>query len=153
MNSRILLGLGVAAWCSFVIGVSPASGQCPTDPQPTCEYFAYVIGYEAIAWGNYCIGPQCFDMNYGAEMRIVAVDDEGLFPKTWHVWTGGEVFNTPGGIACEEIRPTGNHDKIVIPEGLHCSFFLQTDNHLYLELLVSYPETGCLGWLECELAN
>jgi hypothetical protein len=119
-------------------------GSCATTtPQEGCD--SYHPGSVATA---FCEGEACFDMSYGQELRVVAADESGDFPRTWFAWHKGNM--TPaGGFACG-LRASGNKTRVEIPvDPPRCSADLQTNEYLYHEHFVSNPSTGCLAWLEC----
>lgn len=125
---------------------TPGTGQaqgCP-DPQYICTHY-----HPGSVATNYCGYAECFQMNYGTEMRVTAVDEQGLFPRTWHAWHSGSLV-TP--MNCDTKR-SGNKTKLTIPDpGVRyiCMVTQQmSDGRLYYHHFASNPNSGCLGWVEC----
>jgi hypothetical protein len=89
-------------------------------------------------------------MNRGVDVRIVAADELGNFPKRWFAWTNGQAITTGFGCA---LTKSGNKIRVEIPAALsRCSFDLFTNGYVYHEHFGSNPESGCLVWLECQEA-
>ena len=131
------IGLGV----SFL-----ARAECP-DPVWACEYFSAIVGLPAVSTGKYCSGPDCLEMLQLSEARIVAVDDEGAFPKTWQVWGKGYLVNFD---CVEPLDYRTKKTRFTVPETNSCALAYLTDS-TYVWLIGSDPATDCLGFCECKV--
>ena len=148
MRSRIAR---VAALVVAAIGLgasSPVRAECP-DPTWACEYFSTVVGLPAVSTGKYCSGPDCLEMLELSEARIVAVDDEGLFPMTWQVWGNGYLVN----FDCTEPLDYRNKKiRFTVPDTNSCALVYIT-NSTYVWLIGSDPASDCLGFCECKVVE
>jgi len=130
-----------------VLGLSAANlfAGCP-NPEELCPL--YHPGSTATA---YCAYAECFDMSYGEAARVVATDDEGLFPSRWNMWHSYEPDIPLWGYPCE-FETKGSKSKIWIPEEPPiCYLQLESSDAIYYEHFASNPDSGCLGWMECKL--
>lgn len=123
-------------------------GPCP-DLALVCWYYH---GPDALPLGG-CSGIGCFDMTYFEQARVVAADDEGLFPRTFKAWFADRA-STPytawTAFPCE-VEKSGNKWKLNIPEGLtRCGAGLMTPEAVYYWHLASNPVTGCLAVGACK---
>lgn len=99
----------------------------------------------------YCLGEDCFDMNYGDHIRVVAGDDSGAFPDKWFAWPDeAPLDNTYPGIPCllDQNKNT-TKTQITFPGTYRCKAEQRIAPFLYHEHFASNPMTRCLGWLEC----
>lgn len=122
--------------------VLPTSyGPCP-DPVLYCS--AVHPGSEASA---YCAFDACFEMTVSDELRMVAADEQGLFPRTFFVWT-----DRPLTAADCVLTKSGKKIRVELPAGAtRCRADLSSGEYVYFEHFASNPTSGCLGWLECRL--
>ncbi len=140
---RILLTM-----VAFGAFASYAFAQCPNP----IDYCTKAHGTKSVAT-KFCTGEECFYVNCGgeSEIRVVADDESGDFPKTWFVWHKGEM--TPAGtFQCElkKKQPSGHGKTPVKIIDKKCRADLNTNGHIYHEHFVSNPDTKCLGWVECK---
>jgi hypothetical protein len=104
---------------------------------------------------KFCANEACFYVNCGgeSEIRVVAEDESGDFPRTWFVWHKGEMAPA-GTFQCElKKKQPASHGKtpVKIPDtSVKCRADLNTNGHVYHEHFVSNPATKCLGWVECK---
>ena len=120
-------------------------GGCPTDLDATCRSFH---GPYSVATGS-CAYEACFEMAYGREVRVVAADELGDFPKTWFAWHEGTMAPA-GGIVCGLTEEGKKKTRVEIPvDQFRCKVDLTTSERVYHEHFASNPTSGCLGWLEC----
>jgi len=139
----------IAAIFVFAIGFGFSSlvrAECP-DPVLACEYFSAIVGLPAVSTGKACSGPDCLEMLKLSEARIVAVDDEGLFPKTWQVWGSGYLVNY------DCVEPMDYRNKKIrfkVPDTNSCALVYIT-NSTYVWLIGSDPASDCLGFCECKV--
>lgn len=125
--------------------VMPVYGGCPASPELFCQYY-----HPGSIMTGLCYYSDCFDMSYGEEARLVAADEEGLFPKTWKVWHSGTLSPEPDSIQCE-VETSGNKSKVTFPgESVVCAVNLYTSEHVYHWHFASNPASECLGWVECQ---
>lgn len=146
-RSLCKVGVGIACLLLLIPAASQAQCATPTDAFP-CGYY-----FPGSVLTAYAEGPHCFDMNYGEVTRVVAADDDGLFPRQWMFWTNKHPWDTSEFAYPCKIRETGNHLKVNIPDALHCGFSISTGKFTYYEFFVSMPQTGCVGWVECRKEN
>ena len=147
----VLLVLGVLTVQAFTFSKKEANtttlasaqsyGHCP-DPAVVCELF-----HPGSILTGFCEDGACFEMSYGSELRLVAADDLGPFPKIWFAWPQGSM-NGSGPFPCNVTQQNKNKTVVEIP-ALRCQADLVTDNATYHEHFASNPNTGCLGWVEC----
>ncbi len=135
----------------LLVGASTAFAECPT-AEWVCDYWPPFLNYEPGIPTQWCEGEDCLEMNYNEGARLVAVDDEGPYPKMWHIWATGEVTN----FSCENLRFLGakknvGHLSINMPDQLHCAMKLKADGS-YLWFFASIPES-CFGWVECQVSE
>lgn len=115
-------------------------GGCPPSPQEYCA--AFHSGSTALSW---CTFEACFEMSYGGEIRVVAADELGPFPRTWFVWGWGDLL-----YASCTLTPKQHKTRVEIPDGrTNCRFQLEIGDYWYHEHFASNPTSGCLAWLEC----
>ncbi|WP_185244765.1 hypothetical protein [Citrifermentans bremense] len=129
----------------FMLAGVLAFAACP-DPQLVCQIY-----HPGSTMTGYCAYADCFDMSYGEEVRLVAGDDEGLFPRRWKMWNKHAADITQWGDFPCNIEPNGSKTKIWIPEGdTKCSVKLNSSNSsIFYEHFAANPLSGCLGWVEC----
>ena len=102
----------------------------------------------------YCANQDCFDVNVSSEseIKVVADDESGDFPKTWFVWHKG-VMTQAGSSPCDFKKKSKSHGKtpVNIPD-TKCRVDVKTNGHLYHEHFLSNPDPTkkCLGWVECK---
>lgn len=123
-------------------------GNCPTveEGQLLCKAYH---GDEAVL-NSYCTYEACFEMSYGEEVRVVAADELGAFPRTWFVWGMGDDISYSSCYLTSQTHKT----RIEIPPDKippRCRISLEFPEFHYGEHFVSNPTNGCLGWLECKL--
>jgi hypothetical protein len=130
---------------------SPADyGACPA-----AEAICYYYHGPAAVVTNYCNGFDCFEMTYFEQARVVAADEEGVFPRTFMAWFTDKRSATPwiswSTIPCV-IQRSGNKFKLKLPEGSNiCGAGMLTPEAAYYWHAASDPTTGCLGIGECKL--
>jgi hypothetical protein len=137
----------------LLMGAATAFAECPT-AQSLCAFWPpLIVGSEGTPT-HWCTGFDCFDMNYAEEGKLVAGDDEGPYPRMWHSWISGVMSN----VSCDKLDYLGakknvGHIRIKLPDALHCTVKVETDDHLYLWFFASipYPDASCLGWAECQI--
>lgn len=129
--------------CAIAIAPRAWAG-CPP-PEWVCAYWPPTIGMYAPTVIGGCEGPACFDMTYLSEARVVAVDDEGLFPDHWQAWHGGVLQS----VSCVDLQERNKKARWAMHEARHCTMYLVTENHSYLWFLASIPDMQCLGLVEC----
>lgn len=119
----------VIAACNFATG------------DEACDYFFGGL-CPVTEWCGYknCLGKQ-----FGDEAMFVA---GGLYPKFWIVQTDETVAEGVG-FPCDF---TTNHGVSIVEIGDlgHCSMTIASDDHMYIELFASIPETECVAWVECK---
>jgi len=149
------LVFGFALIVSFFSFVDQAMAECPS-VEFVCDNYPPMVGVKAEPTGGWCEGKECIKhLNHGAEIKVIADDEEGSYPLTWHVIYKGTTSN----ISCEPIIPELDtrkwySDTIVIPEIMHrCMIALDTENETYLEFFASQPNSECLGWVECQIID
>lgn len=141
----LFLGLLVMIFSSAFS--NQALADCPPDPQATCS--AFHPG--SILTGG-CGGPDCFSMAYAELVRAAAVDDQGLFPKKWHLWFPTDELVLGSYNSCTVTAKLGKLE-VLIPAGrINCRFeMVRTSNGVvYHEHFVANPATSCLAWIECK---
>jgi len=141
----------IAAFLVAAIGLGvspPVRAECP-DPAWACEYFSAMVGLPAVSTGKYCSGPDCLEMTKLSEARIVAVDDEGLFPKTWQVWGNGYLVNYD---CVEPLDYRNKKIRFKVPDTNSCALVFLTDS-TYVWLIGSDPASDCLGFCECKVVE
>ena len=132
---------------AFGLGVSPfVQAECP-DPAWACEYFSEIVGLPAVSTGKYCGGLDCLEMTKLSEARVVAVDDEGPFPKTWQVWHSGYLVNFD---CVEPLDFRNKKTRFKVPETNSCALVLLTES-TYVWLIASDPDSECVGFAECKV--
>ena len=121
--------------------ILPASyGQCPL------EYCS--LAHPGSETSAYCTYEGCFEMTYSPELRVVAADEQGPFPRTFFVWTDRSL--TPSGAIPCILTERGTKIRVDLPAGAtRCRADVTTDEYLYFEHFSSNPRSGCLGWVEC----
>jgi hypothetical protein len=119
-------------------------GGCPTDAQATCNLHHPLVETTPTAWCQY---EACFEMSYGEEVKVVAADELGAFPKMWHVWHEGTM--EPAGSSPCLLTRRGSKTNVEFP-GNRCRADLTIGENLYYEHFASNPTNGCLAWLECK---
>lgn len=118
------------------------SGPCP-DPYTYCA-----MAHPGSIPTGYCAYGACFEMSYGGEVRVVAADDSGDFPRKWFIWHK-DLIKSVGG-SCTSTFQNKNKIRVDIPEErIKCRLDWETSEYLYHEHFASNPATGCLGWVEC----
>lgn len=130
-------------------GFSPlAQAECP-DPALASIYLSEIVGLPAVSTGKYCGGPDCFEMTRLSEARVVAVDDEGLFPRTWQAWHSGYLVNVD---CVEPLDYRNKNTRFKVPDSNQCALVLMTDS-TYVWLIASDPSPAseCLGFAECKV--
>lgn len=125
-----------------------ARAECP-DPVWACAYFSEVVGLPAVSTGRYCGGPDCLEMTQLSEARVVAVDDEGPWPRTWQVWQSGYLVNFD---CAEPLDYRNKKIRFKIPETNSCALVQITDS-TYVWLIASDPVSQCLGFAECKVTE
>jgi len=123
-----------------------ARAECP-DPVWACEYFSAIVGLPAVSTGKYCGGADCLEMTELSEARVVAVDDEGPWPRTWQVWQSGYLVNFD---CAEPLDYRNKKIRFKVPETNECALVQITDN-IYVWLIASDPVSECLGFAECRV--
>jgi hypothetical protein len=123
-------------------------GNCPTDGDALCRLY-HGVESRATRW---CTYDTCFEMNYGDEIRVVAADERGDFPRTWFTWSEERLTHLPGTpYPCDLTREGKTKTRVEIPEpGFRCTAALSTGEDLYHEHFASNPTSGCLAWIECK---
>lgn len=134
---------------AIALGVSTlVQAECPNRGW-ACEHYSAVVGIPAVSTGKYCEGPECFEGTYVSEARIVAVEDEGPFPKTWEVWGGGYLLN----YSCVEPLDYRNEKTVFkVPDTKSCALVFLADS-TYVWLITSDPDSECLGVAECKVVD
>lgn len=125
---------------------NPALAGCPPDGQAVCELY-----HPGSTLTGGCEGPDCFSMAYAELVRGSAVDDQGLFPKKWHLWfpKGEAVLGSY--LSCD-LKEKDGKLEVQIPEtDFKCRFeVLRTlTGVVYHEHFVANTATSCLAWIEC----
>jgi hypothetical protein len=113
--------------------------NCPTDADAVCRLYHGAYSHAT----GYCVYEACFEISKGAEVKVVAADELGDFPKLWLVWHEGTM--TPHSCVLREQR---RKTKVQIP-GDKCYADLDINGRLYHEHFASNETTKCLGWVEC----
>jgi len=116
----------------------PGDGTGCDDGAPLC----YLYSGGACSFNYGCKGADCLGKNEGDEISVVP---GGIFPGLWLARSDG--FMVPTQLACG-LKDTRGLTLISIPDK-HCGAVLYTEEHMYLELFASNPDTNCYGWLEC----
>ena len=160
---RNLLALGLCMSMSFAGGFALGEDDTPesTDPESdfrTCPnpYAICEIYHSGSKFTAGCEGPQCFKMNYGEEMRIIAAEHQGLFPTLWHVWTRDPIDTDWFLYKCDVERKNEKHVKVHVPEIRFCGFHIQSMSptgqlRSHYQHIASNPESDRLCWAECTL--
>ena len=118
-------------------------GGCPASATAFCS--AFHAGSEPTAW---CAYDGCFEMTSGGEVRVVAADEQGPFPRTFFVWTDHSL--TPTALEGCVLTEKHNKTRVDLPDGgTRCAASLTTSEYVYFEHFASNPISGCLGWIEC----
>jgi hypothetical protein len=121
-------------------------GTCPA-PETIC----YLFHGNTAQPTNYCLYDDCFEMTFFERARVVASDDEGLFPRSFKAWHGDMALYTVWSVFPCEMERSGSKTKIRIPAGSAiCGAGLMTPDAIYYWHFVSNPVTGCLGMGECK---
>lgn len=143
VNARIVVLLLAA----IGVGASAlARAECP-DPVWACTYFSEIVGLPAVSTGKYCGGADCLELTPLSEARVVAVDDEGLWPRTWQVWHSGYLVNFD---CVEPLDYRNKKTRFEVPDTNSCALVLMTDS-TYVWLIASDPVSECLGFAECKV--
>lgn len=121
-------------------------GNCP-DPEFVCYYFhanAELTAYVAYA--------QTFKKTEFEAATVQAVDDEGLFPRTFMSRDmEGLAYNQWAAEPCELQVKRNEGAKWSIPEpNIRCGAGMITPDAIYYWHFGSNPATGCLGIVECK---
>jgi hypothetical protein len=98
----------------------------------------------------YCMYGECFEMNYGELVRVVAADERGEYPRTWFAWGDAtlEGIGAPGCVLTQERKKT----RVEIPaDDIRCKARATVGTNTYHEHFASDPTKQCLGWLECKV--
>ena len=120
---------------------------CPADEVAFCA--AFHLGSEPIAW---CTYEGCFEMTAAEEVRVVAADEQGLFPRTFFVWTDHSL--APTALEGCVLTKKGHKTRVDLPDGgTRCAASLTTSEYVYFEHFASNPASGCLGWIECRVSR
>ena len=145
---RLVSGHVVAFLLAAVsVGASAvARAECP-DPVWACVYFSEIVGLPAVSTGKYCGGADCLEMTELSEARVVAVDDEGLWPRTWQVWQSGYLVNFD---CAEPLDYRNKKIRFKVAETNECALVQITDS-TYVWLIASDPVSECLGFAECKV--
>lgn len=171
MRSAIFARAFRASWFCVVVGVPACSidttgtedpgvvvtdalqqvddpyASCPWDP-PAFAALSCATYHPGSTMTAYCALGACFEMTYGDEVRLVAADELGAFPKVWFAWHEGVIAPSAGLTPCV-LTNRGNKTRLEIPV-IRCAVALTTAEHLYYLHFASNPTNGCLGWVECK---
>lgn len=121
-------------------------GNCPA-PEFVCSYFhtdAELTTYVAYA--------QSFKKTDFEAATVQAVDDEGLFPRTFMSRDmEGLAYNQWSQEPCNLQVKRNDGAKWSIPEpNIRCGAGMITPHAIYYWHFASNPATGCLGIVECK---
>jgi hypothetical protein len=130
----------------FLVNEPRTQAACPT-PQDYCAtHHAGSIATASCEYGA------CFEMQSGREVRVVAADERGIYPRTWFIWPDKDSAITPGFTSCI-LTEQGNKIRADIQDGFYvCRIELHnySSGTIYHEHFASNPFSPCMGWLECK---
>jgi hypothetical protein len=121
-------------------------GNCP-DPVFVCSYF-----HANATLSAYCAYAETFKKTDFEAATVQAVDDEGLFPRTFMSRDmQGLPYNAWSSEPCVLVAKRNVAAKWTIPEpNIRCGAGMITPDAIYYWHFASNPATGCLGIVECK---
>ena len=84
-------------------------GNCP-DPAAFCA-----ATHPGTVPAGMCGYEECFDMNYGEYLRLMPLQNQGPFPKTWKVWHSRVPDSSAYGALGCQLQRSGNKTLVTIP--------------------------------------
>ena len=136
---RNTVACAAAILCLFAAQHALAACSFSTGEE-ACDYFFAGLCPSSAA----CVAKDCLGRNFGDEAMFIP---GGKYPKLWIAETDGSIVDGVGYLC-----PHTTNDGVSIirfGELAHCSVTLLTEDHMYIELFASIPETECMAWVEC----